>query len=374
MKIDLYNYKKNINFMDDEENFFKKNKSDDKIKYSREFKCDKNQLHNFIENILKANDGTNFYNITYITSLEKIIFFTDKEIELKNDNGNNINSLDLFLNELKNTINSNNFVEDTVSLYDVVNTLEFFAKKYFSLLDESYKQIEKEISKAILLSDYYKISNIKFINTINSDKELTMCFEILEWNIYLSEYSTKHNDITITFSKNLNGDIYIKEKEIKSDKKDFKNIENNIFLSIYTILVKLFEKQSYFDVMLNQSSLNIKVNNLNCFFNIFKFKLEIMKIIDDKFVLDIIYNPKGTKKIENNSNSSSIISMTKGKEMDIFKKIYVKTENLPKWMKEYLKGILDKKNYENSLIEIEEQPNVSQNIFSKVKSYLIKLK
>ncbi len=277
--------------------------------------------------IVESNKNVNFYLIEYADYTETVKFYTDREVDIsawKNRNSANENFLECFLKELKNLIVNPVASNEGISLYELSNILNNLYKQYEDTKHFLYNQISKQLQSY----SEYKINNISFDNVVEKSKIFEISFDIDESG-YTIRFKENNEDIFISSS------IHGYDESSSTYEKFVKNNYDKVILrDIYPSLLNIFKLYNKFYDMFNQTVCNIKPINFNANLSIEDLKLVLKDKIKDN-ILDISYSFKDNK-IINNSNSSTVISLTEGAEALLFKKVYISREDLPNYLKEEL--------------------------------------
>ena len=301
--ITVEHYNKLINYPEDK-NF--------NIKYCTPIIIEKKYKEKCAEIILAENRDVTFYDIFFYEPQNSILFYTDKEINIKGwDNYmrreepkmSYIDKLKIFIN------NTTTPKEDEVSLYDVYEVICNSIIKYQEKIDICYQKI-KTILKTLNLID---------------ENQRTIKFDEIKIGNYVREKSLENN---ISFEYR-NGYTYINSDNTGIyppegyDKDAFLSIIMKNISSSLIEMFKLFNENRY----LKKKLYNIEPVNFDCVLEIDDLWLKIYKTIDSSKIFDI--------KFEFNKN-----------------KIIQNKELLPEWIQEILK---QKEIYETSLINYEEE-------------------
>lgn len=202
------------------------------------------------------------------------------------------------LEELKFVIEQEiNKEENSISMYDVINLVR---KKY-----EEYK-----------LLDYTLCRNISGLT------DLDIIFLDVDFDYENSQLIIKYYKDNMYFTKQ-NNDLIL----VKSEYYDAKNILGKCGKEISERYDKFIEDISFYRDYMN----NVQSTNSN------------FKINSDKYEININYNQFFTlsAKIFKNEykydcNSNNIISVYRGKEDELFQKIFIKIDDCPEWTHEIL--------------------------------------
>lgn len=218
------------------------------------------------------------------------------------------------INKILTSEESNDY--DCISLYDVktlvqekYNNLNTIVKKYKSKLEKIIQLKFDEHSSIVILGFDY-------------DKQyLKIKFKRYGISRYEEVYFSKRND-----------DLYVNELSKSPYDQDLLLHLGDILSELYDIYInyKDFKNEKCYNEQIKNSNLkyNITENGVSIYWN-----TGLLAPIYPEFSLDFL-SYKNLYKYECNSNK--ILSMTKGKADEIFKKTFVKIYNCPKWMQKQL--------------------------------------
>lgn len=237
------------------------------------------------------------------------------------------------LEEIKNVLKQeNNKQSDCISLYDVLNLI----KETNSIFDEMDLRYHNLICNIIDESDtdYYSYDVVG--PNFNYEKE----------ELTLTLIKDKGFE-DICFSKK-NGNLYIKHTNATDTKKIFA-ILSGVLSNCYDDFMKY--KQFY-----SEYKSRIRPVNSNFFISIHNYKISLyssaLEITSD-FVL---YNDINDNRYKYSCNSNQILNAVTKYEDKIFKKIYIKIDDCPKWSRDVLYYFRKKElNEENKIKEMRKQ-------------------
>ena len=285
-------------------------------------------LENCLNIIFESNPDVTFNTISYSKNNKTVYFYTDKEIskkeyeESKYTKHKSITNSKEILEEIKSNLeNEENSNENNISLYDIANIIRYYEKKYEQTIKE-YTSICKKILKQNSEDASIIIHNFDYQNN-----ELEIAYK--DW---LDKY--KH----ITFKKE-NGDLYITRSEGLFSQEIFNSI-GNYLSDLYDELMK-FKDYKNFEKAIH----DIKPVNSNFLVYIGNFGVDIHSISNYLFALDYDFELRAhnfNSEYSYGCNSNNILSILKGNEDLLFKKIYVKIDDCPNWIKEDLYNVRKK--------------------------------
>lgn len=286
-------------------------------------------LERCLTTIFESNPNVIFNTIQYSKNDKKVYFYTNQEISTKAWEESRISTYkpitksSEILEEVKNILvcepNKNN---DCISLYDVAQLMKRKYNEY-----ESDKHSFDKHFNYVIKSKYGNSSSI-VVNDFDYDNdELHIWFEY--WKVYY----------TIIFSKK-DEDLYVKKDESYSGK--------DILATLGDSLSKLYDKFIQHTDVKQQQSYSFKPINSNFLVDVSSYGVSIFVRNASNFY---------TKEFELNSrsyedgyfydcNSNTVISSLKGKECEIFKRIFVRIEDCPEWSQPILYEIR-----QNQLVE-----------------------
>lgn len=285
------------------------------------------QLSPILEIIFKSNPGISFKLIEYSKKNKTLVFYTDKELSLKEyfeyykklpktfQYKPLISKTDI-LNEIKDILNSNiNTDNNCISLYDVLLLIRHISNDIKNLKNEYKKIFENSIKHSdgyIIIFDYYK-------------NELT-----IEYNIGIRVHRK------IKFSK-IDNDLFIKDTDYQPDAQEFLVKSGNA-------VSELYDKLEQYRPFYTQETKKSKAINSNFSINITNNEIKIYTIAQ---IHQYDFSIKATNKILNNDfihscNSNNILNEIIGQENEIFKRIFIKISNCPEWSQPLLTNIRKK--------------------------------
>lgn len=295
-------------------------------------------LEECLKIIFESNPDVVFNTIQYSKKDKTVYFYTDQEISIKQYEESKvtkyepITSRPQILEEMKKTLTSNKIKNsDCVSIYDVLvlttkmsNNYETLVKKY----DEHIKYLIKQ--------EFGINSNIIIYNFNYDKNELMVGFKY---------YSDNYDEIT--FKKNEN-DLFISKTETYRAK--------DILETVGTELSQLYDEFIKYSSYKKDYIFRVKPVNSNFLVNMTPNGVGIGVLVPNRiltydFKLDFY---SVTNRYGYDCNSTLIIDAFKGNEDKIFKRIFVKIEDCPKWCQEEL--------YEIRKNQLEEEQKIEDKI------------
>lgn len=271
-------------------------------------------LERCLKTIFESNPNVIFNTIQYSKNDKKVYFYTNQEISIKVWEESKIRAYKTItktseiLKEVKNILVSElNKNDDCISLYDVAQLLR---RKWNEC--DSDKDLSEEHLGYVIKSKYGSSSNIIIYDFDYNEEELNIGFK------YLNDYDK------IVFAKN-GEDLYVKKDESYRGK--------DILVLLGDDLSKLYDKFMQYKDVKQQKSYKINAVNSNFLVDVSGYGASIFVgkppfFILREFALDF---PSYKDEYSYDCNSSIVISTLKGKEDEIFKRIFVRIEDCPEW-------------------------------------------
>lgn len=295
-------------------------------------------LEECLKIIFESNPDVIFNTIQYSKKDKKVYFYTDQQISIKQYEKSKvtkykpITSRQQILEEIKKILTSNKIKNsDCVSIYDVlILTLK---------MSNNYEELIKKYDEHIkyLIKQEFGINCNIIIYNFNYDKnELIVGFKY---------YSDNYDEII--FKKDEN-DLFISKSETYRAKDILETVGTELS-QLYDEFIKysLYKKDYIFKV--NPVNSNFLVNMSPGLVGI--GVLVPNRILSYDFKLDFYFV---TNKYKYDCNSTAIIDAFKGNEEEIFKRIFVKIDDCPKWCQDAL--------YERRKIQLEEEQKIEDKI------------
>jgi len=294
-------------------------------------------LESCLKTIFESNPNVIFNTIQYSKNDKKVYFYTNQEITVKEFEESKytkhkpINSSSQILEEVKKLLTTNKIKNnDCISLYDVAALMHQMNYKYESIKDSYDRHIDNLITQEFDSSTSIVIYDFDYDN-----KELSIGFN------YVGD-----NYDEITFIKK-QGDLYISKSESSWDK--------DVIAAIGTELSQLYDEFIKFSNYKDEKNYDVKPVNSNFFVDISSYGVDIFtKSITNQFMKEFkLSSHSYDDKYAYHCNSTAIIGSLKGNEDEIFKKIFVKISDCPKWSQETLYEIRQKQLKKEQKIEDE---------------------
>ena len=283
-------------------------------------------LENCLKIIFESNPTVFFNTVQYSEKYKKVYFYTNKEIttkvyeESKFTKYQPITSRNEILEELNRILNAPICKDNScVSLYDVLMILKTMSRKYGGIKTKYLFYCEKLVKAKINKDCFIRIHPFDYQNK-------TLCITYGKYFGYSGHiYFAKQND-----------DLYVVKSEISRT--------NEVFATIGSCLSKLFDELlQYVDYMdCDQAKENIKPVNSNFSVEINKNRIKILvKNIKNEFEnefeneleneLELVAPSRYKSDYKFECNSHIITEAFKGNEEEVFKRIFVKISDCPKW-------------------------------------------
>lgn len=272
-------------------------------------------LEKCLKTIFESNPDVIFNTIQYSKNDEKVYFYTNKKIttkvyeESKFTKHKPITSRTEILEEVKRVLTApKNKDNNCVSLYDVAVLISQMYYKYDSIKDNCKSRIDSLIAQEFCSSTRVVIYDFDYNN-----KELRIGFKYLG-----DDYDE------ITFIKK-DGDLYVSKSESWWG--------TRVLRAIGTELSELYDQFIKFSDYKIDHNYGVKPVNSNFFVNISPYGVDIYtKSMTNRFMKDFeLTFPRHAGDYEYDCNSTTVISAFRGKENEIFKRIFVKIDDCPKW-------------------------------------------
>lgn len=276
------------------------------------------ELTNCLKTIFENNKEVVFHTIQYSKNNNKLYFYTNKEINTKVWKNSKVTTLKHFnstqvLNEIKKIlIQDENTDENVISLLNISLLMKNTHNKY-----ERFKRD----------SEYYlqgKSNDITLYDFDYKTNELTIGIRFLD-KIYRMSFSKQDDDLFITKSNYFDGN------EI------FNNLGSDLS-RIYDEFIefKNFKTENSYGINTINTDFNV---NVSCFDISFFNRKNTNSIFNNGFELT---SYSYTSKYKCECNSLNILSIIKGNEDELFRRIYVDIEDTPKWCHDILYEVRNK--------------------------------
>lgn len=291
----------------------------DKLKITTICDVREPELKNYLLAIVASNPFAKFYVVQYSKETQKLYIFADKVIilgEITNLNYIVKKEPDIkseISTSIENAFQTNdNNNPDHVSLYEIAE----LTREYYATYQEArYKGSE-------LLKEKLNRHRDIFIRDFDYEKEelivklgITFIFD------KTIKFTKKNNDLCLADSLPLHYDDS-KELLIKAGEE----------------LSAIYDELKGFTAFFNEASNDIKSVNSNFYIDINckGVKLSIPSLDPNEKKRINILSSTTSKKYNYHYNSNDIISLTRDNEEELFKKIFIKIEDCPKWSQELL--------------------------------------
>lgn len=306
--------------------------------------CDvsKNELESCLEKVFESNPGVVFNTIQYSKENKKVYFYTDKEISLQAYQDSKIitygplsNSKQI-LEEIKRIITQpRNKDNRAISLYDVAMLLK---KQYCQLeiIKEKYKNIFD-----CLVKNKFGYGYLVVIHNFN--------YETNELHISFGSHHSELDDIY--FKKN--DDLYVTKSETsRSRTSEILKLLGDDLSKLYDEFIKNrdFKKQINYGFKSRNSQFYVDIGSHGV--EIYALNTSIVSALLADFKLSM-YSYKN--EFEYNCNSANVINELEGNENELFKRIFVKINDCPEWMRVQLYKIRQNQLAEEQRIEDEKK-------------------
>lgn len=298
-------------------------------------------LDSCLKTILMENPKVVFTAIQYSKENQTVYFYTNEEISTKSWKNEKmkeyryINNNIQVLEEIKKVFSSksNNDI-NSISLYDVFAVMK---QEYYKLI--KIENLYNYMIKCIL-KETFSMDAISEIYGFDYTKN--------ELKIGFSKYWA--NDCNeICFSKK-DGNIYITKSE--------DSCSNEILDSIGDVLSRLYDEYIELKDFSTQFSNNIKSINSNFLVNITSDDINVhmnSKTSDSNKDFSLLHSVHNSDKYKCKCNSSLLFDVVNNNEDQIFRKIFVRIEDCPEWMRDLLYKIRKKQVEYQTIEEKEEQ-------------------
>lgn len=271
-------------------------------------------LENCLKIIFKSNPDVVFNTIQYSKKDKKVYFYTDKEITTKDYEDSKyitykpISSRTEILEEIKRVLMApKNKDNDCISLYDVSLLLKRLDREYGNVLYKYRSQCNYILDSKLPDSSFlfYKFDYSKM--TLNTGFKR---YRSGSWG-------------DINFAKN-NGDLYVTEAESCYRDEVF-SILSSCLSEAYDELVKYSDYISSDYAMINKKSVNSKF--IVC---ITHYGVDIL--VKNGFETEFsLYDSCHKDEYVLKCNSNIVNEAVKGNEEEIFKRVFVRISDCPKW-------------------------------------------
>lgn len=277
------------------------------------------QLKTILEIIFYSNPGIVFKTIQYSRKFKELIFYTDKDLSLneyleyykslpKPFQYRKLTSKEDVLNEIEDILNSDiNTDSNCISLYDVL----LLIRKTNYNIDQLKEGYEQQLNYNFHYTERYIKIGVDEFDFVKDELKITFGFD--------SKYGSN-----LIFSKEDN-DLFIKET-------NYNTMAHKIFSNLRDILLELYNKFENYRPFYEEKKCNLRPVNSNFFIDIGRHGIKIKDNNNNFFGehFTITAYPF-TNDYNNQINSHNILNVIAGHEDEIFKRIFVKISDCPKW-------------------------------------------
>ena len=280
------------------------------------------ELDKCLNVIFKSNPNIVFNTIQYAKNTRKVYFYTDGILKtdawdnLKIQKYNKLSSNEKIYNEIQNILcYEDELDESCISLFDISKIIKYHKANY----DKCCETAQRKLSDLLSLRTKKEQSIIVY----------GMNFNTQELRIGVKGYSDYN---LITFAKNDN-DLYISSSATSS--------AYEILSLIGLELSKLYDALlSYIDFK-KQYCYRVKSVNSNFLVNISEHGVNLIKRDESKIFLNDfeLSSLSYEDKFKFVCNSHEVLESIKGREEEIFKKVFVFISDCPEWSRDNLQEI-----------------------------------
>jgi len=309
------------------------------IKVSSISNIEENDLENCIKNIFEENNNVEFDTVQYSKKDKKVYFYADKLIKKTNWEKENlfqykkINTYIDICEEIKTLLQSPpSMANDRISLYEIGKLILKEKQRFDTILETDINVGKETLRKDMGRSAYLHVSRFDYDTQI-----LKMYYSIGSFG----------DDYYMRFKK-INGDICL-----VNDKSNL--YDDEVFLSISGIISKIYNLHIAYSHLFDDGEYDIIPTNSNFVIDLNQYGAKIKENDEIYERFSINFNSNGEGYRYSNCASEKIVEEIKGKEDELFKKIYIRIEKCPKWMRETLYATRQKEIDEIKKIEEEEK-------------------
>lgn len=297
-------------------------------------------LESCLKMIFKSNPNVIFNTIQYSKNNKKVYFYTNREIttkayeESKFTNYKPITSRTEILEEVKRVLLTEETKDsDCISLYDVLILLKKLNNEY----NNTKKRYENKCN--YILKDEIDKNSLLIIHDLDYEKKLLH----ISFNKYCS------SDWKDMYFSKQNGDLYVVKSESLWTDEVFSALSSSLS-EMYDELLKYNDYKDYKYVKNDRKPINsnfsVEISNHGiCVF---------VKNFENKYMSELeLFAPSYKDGYELKCNSSIVNEAFKGKETEIFKRIFVKISDCPEWSQAMLYEIRQNQLIEKQIFEEE---------------------
>lgn len=281
-------------------------------------------LEDCLKSIFESNPHVSFNTVQYSKNDKKLYFYTSEEISTKEYEESKVKvfnktvGIDETIKELDRVIlEGKNKDEDAISLYDVAHLVKDINNEYEDTKNNYEDKLNSTLRDSINSDSIIAIHDIDF-----KEKKIKLSFR---------EYSFMDFE-EITFS--------LEDDDIRILNTDSHNA-SLVFPSISKTLKDMYDDLEAFSNFKDYQNSSINKEAINTDFNIdishYGVSLYKKDFNDKKYVE--FSSPSYSDKYKLNANSGKLNKAFDGFEDDIFKNVYIKIDDCPKWSRAMLKEI-----------------------------------
>lgn len=279
-------------------------------------------LEDCLESVFESNPHVSFNTVQYSKKDKKVYFYTGEEINTKEYEESKVKvfkkivGIDDVIKELDRVIlEGKNKDEDTISLYDVAHLVKDINNEYEDTKNNYEDKLNSTLRDSLNSDSIIAVHDIDF-----KEKKIKLSFR---------EYSFMDFE-EITFS--------LEDDDIRILNTDSHNA-SLVFPSISKTLKDMYDDLEAFSNFKDYQNSSINKEAINTDFNvdISQYGVSLYKIdFNDKKYVELS-SPSYSDKYKLNANSGKLNKAFDGFEDEIFKNIYIKIEDCPKWSQAMLK-------------------------------------
>lgn len=279
-------------------------------------------LEDCLKSIFESNPHVSFNTVQYSKNDKKLYFYTSEEISTKEYEESKVKvfnktvGIDDVIKELDRVIlEGKNKDEDAISLYSVAHLVKDINNEYEDTKNNYEDKLNSTVRESLNSDSIIAVHDIDF-----KEKKIKLSFR---------EYSFMDFE-EITFS--------LEEDDIRVLNTDGHNA-SLVFTSISNTLKDMYDDLEAFSNFKDYQNSSINKEAINTDFNvdISQYGVSLYKIdFNDKKYVEFS-SPSYSDKYKLNANSGKLNKAFDGFEDDIFKNIYIKIEDCPKWSQAMLK-------------------------------------
>lgn len=297
-------------------------------------------LETCLKIIFESNPNIIFNTIQYSKNQKKVYFYTNQEIttkvyeEKRLKYYKSITSNTEILEETKKIlVAEKNKDSDCISLFDISLLLKKMNHKY-----EKERHKFDDLLGEIVTSNFCDGSMVVVHNFDYQNNVLPISFK--RW---------KYEDFNKIYFSKKNGDLYIVKSESYYSKQLF-NVTSHLLTKLYDDLENYSDYKNY-----KYSSHNIAAVNSNFGVSVTFYGVDIFTFFQqNEYQKDFkLFSPSYSNGYNLDCTSNIVNEAIKNQETEIFKRIFVKIDDCPKWCQRELYKI--RQNQLNKEIQLEEE-------------------